>query len=210
MEALITLYALPHDASEPVICFDEQSVQCLQETRTVLKRREGQVLRRDHEYKRNGTTNIFMAVEPKRGYRSVTVTDRRTRVDFAVAIRDLIALPRYASAFRIHLVCDNLNTHFPSSFFKAFPKREAQAILKRIAFHYTPKHASWLDMAEIELSILSRQCLKRRLPDRDSIIREINHWQRARNKHHATIKWKFTLEDARNVFRYCTRQNLLN
>ena len=202
MEHLLTLYAKPYDAKEPLLCFDEKSKQLLKDTRPVKHTRAGRVRQRDYEYERNGTKNIFMAVEPKGGWRAVTVTARRTKIDFAHRMKQLIELPRYAHASQIHIVLDNLNTHFASSLIEAFGTRKAKRILKRITFHYTPKHASWLNMAEIELSILSRQALAGRIPTENALKRRVARWQRRRNKKSAMIQWKFTKEDARRIFKY--------
>ncbi len=201
MEHLLELYALPPNPDEPLICMDEKSKQLLRDTRTALPMKEGAVKRTDYEYKRNGTRNIFLAVAPHEGKRFCAVTNRRTKKDFAIFIRDLLTT-HYPHAKTIHLVCDNLNTHFPSSFFEAFSKREARRLLKRITFHYTPKHASWLNMAEIELSILSSQCIKGRMPTAQILEERMQQWEEARNATCATIQWKFTVTDARKKFKY--------
>lgn len=202
MEAVITLYQKPFNPEQPVICVDEKSKQLISDTRAPLPmNREGKLLRQDHEYKRNGTRNIFLAVEPKGGKRLVKVTARRTKQDFAQFIKEL-ADNDYPAAKKIHLVCDNLNTHFEKSFYETFPKPEAEALLKRIEFHYTPKHASWLDMAEIELSILDRQRIKGRIPTAKALISKIAVWEKWRNERKAVINWKFTVKDARETFKY--------
>jgi transposase len=158
--------------------------------------------KRDYEYKRNGTANLFLAVEPKGGNREVTVTERRTKTDFAREMRRIATLPRYRKAKKLHVVLDNLNTHFESSFYETFAKAEATHLLRRFRFHYTPKHASWLNMAEIELSILSRQALRGRIPSEHNLQKRVRTWQQDRNRKHAMIHWTFTKQDARNVFKY--------
>jgi hypothetical protein len=202
MEDVLELYTRPYDEDEPVICFDEKSKQLLKDTRNQLPMRPGKTRRRDYEYKRNGTQNIFVAVEPKAGYRRVTVTDRRTKSDFAKEIKKLIELSRYKQIKTIHIVLDNLNTHFPTSFYETFTQPVADRLLERIMFHYTPTHASWLNMAEIELSILSRQALNQRIATKEQLIETARTYQKRRNKQWATISWKFTKKDARKVFKY--------
>ena len=201
MEHLCDLYALPYNENEPVICIDEKSKQLIQNTRATLPMTEHATRRVDYEYKRNGTRNIFCAVEPKGGHRHIAVTKRRTKQDFAQFVRELIDAD-YAKAKIIHIVCDNLNTHFAGSFYETFEKEEAARILARITFHYTPKHASWLDMAEIELSILSRTAIKGRVPDAQELVSRIKRFQEERNTRRSKINWKFTKDDARRVMRY--------
>jgi len=208
MEHVLDLYAKPYDPKEPVVCFDEKSKQLLKDARAAQGAKEGRVRRRDYEYIRNGTRNLFLAVEPKGGWRNVTVTKTRKRKDFAQEIWHIARLPRYAKASTIHIVLDNLNTHSEKSLFEAFPKKKAEAICKRVKFHHTPKHASWLNMAEIELSIVERQCTKGRIPDEESLVKRTNRWQEDRNNAHALINWKFTKEDARKVFKYSPLTNL--
>ena len=200
MEHLLDLYARPYNPEEPVVCFDEKSKQLLSDTRVALPMREGKVKRSDYEYRRVGTRNIFCAVEPLAGKRCVVVTTRRTKKDFARYLQYVVAL--YTDALKIHLVCDNLNTHFPPSFFETFSKEEAERILSRIEFHYTPKHASWLNMAEIEIGVLSQQCIKGRIPTASTLRRKINAWQLARNREEKKIDWRFTTEKAREKFKY--------
>lgn len=202
MEDVLDLYAKPYDSEEPVLCIDEKSKQLLMDTRPHQATTEGNVRKRDYEYKRNGTRNIFVCVEPKGGHREVTVTARRTKRDFAEEIKRIIDLPRYQSATMIHIVLDNLNTHFPPSFVETFGEKEATHILSRIQFHYTPKHASWLDAAEIEIGILSRQSIRGRIASEEKLRTQINVWQQARNAANANINWRFTKKDARNVFTY--------
>jgi hypothetical protein len=200
MEHLLWLYALPDDLLRPLVCFDEKSIQLLAQTRDVLGCQPGKVTRQDHEYKRNGTRNVFMLVAPKRGERNVLVTNRRTKIDFAQVMHYLVDV-MYPEAEYIDLVMDNLNTHHYFSLVEVFGKSEADRIMSRLRFHFTPAHASWLNMAEVELSVLSGQCLSRRMADDWTLRREIAAWENARNERKAQIRWKFTTEDARNVFR---------
>ena len=202
MEDVLNLYEKSYNSDEPVICFDEKSKQLLGDARMSIPANPHQSLKRDYTYKRNGTRNIFLSVEPKGGHREVRETARRTRPDFATEANRVIALPRYRKARTVHLVVDNLNTHNAESFIQTFGEKKAKRILSRIQFHYTPKHASWLNMAETELSILERQCLKRRIPTQEMLSKEIAIWQRNRNRVHATINWKFTAKDARRAFKY--------
>ena len=202
MEDLLDLYAKPYDPREPVICFDEKSKQLLKETRTTRYSMNRMLIKRDYEYKRNSTRNIFVAVEPKGGWRDATVTRRRTRKDFAEAVKRLANLPQYQDVHVIHFVCDNLNTHCPGSLVEAFGVKQAVDIMRKIRFHYTPKHASWLNMAEIELSVLRRQAIKGRVPDEEVLKERITQWQERRNQAHATIQWRFTKKDARKIFKY--------
>lgn len=207
MEGLLTLYAKPHNPQEPIICFDEKPKQLLKDTCPIIPAKAGIPVKRDYIYRRNGTRNIFMAVEPKGGWRETTVTLRRTHQDFAREIKRIMELPRYCPARKIHLVCDNLNTHYEKSFIETFGQKESKPILDRLVFHYTPKHASWLNMAEIELSILSRQALGKRIPDDAALKERIAQWRRKRNQASVTIQWKFTRQDARKIFKYDRIQN---
>ena len=202
MEALLGLYAKPYDPREPVLCFDEKSKALRADTRDPIPATKHAPRRRDYEYRRSGTANIFLAVEPKGGFRALATTRRRTKGHFAGELKRIAALPRYRSARTLHVVLDNLNTHFASSLYETFPEQEAQRLLQRIQFHYTPKHASWLNMAEIELSILSRQALLGRIPTRFDLAKRLGRWQCGRNKARAMIQWTFTKKDARNVFKY--------
>ena len=202
MERLITLYHAPLNSKEPVVCIDEKSKQLLADTRPPLP---GNIIRRDYEYKRNGVRNIFVAVEPKAGYRNTQVTKRRTKQDFAHFVRQLIT-GHYRFVKKLHLVADNLNTHFEKSFYETFSKAEAEDILKRIQFHYTPKHGSWLNMAEIEINILSNQALKQRIPTEERMKAIVRAWRAGRNLRHEKINWGFTVKDARNVFKYQPNQ----
>ena len=204
MEHVLDLYVKPYNPKEPVLCLDEKSKQLLENTKPVIPMRQGAERKADYEYKRCGTSNIFMAVEPKGGYRTAKVTHRRTKRDFAHEIRRIIDLPRYQNIKKLHIVLDNLNTHFEKSLYDTFSKQETRRVLSKVQFHYTPKHASWLNMAEIELSILGRQCLNRRIPDASMLTHHLRVWQARRNKHHSKINWRFTKQDARNTFKYNT------
>ena len=196
MEDVLDLYAEPLDPLRPVVCLDERSVQLLSEVRPPAAPEPGRAARHDYEYQRHGTCNLFMMVQPLAGWRQVTVTQTRTKLDFADQLKWL-ADERYPEASRIRLVLDNLNTHTLASLYKAFQPQEANRLARRFDLHYTPKHGSWLDMAEIEFAILSKQCLAQRIPDIDSLSRRIATWQRARNDAKATISWNFTSADAR-------------
>jgi transposase len=201
MEDLLDLYHKPYDATEPVVCFDEKSTQLLADTRPPQPTTTTRARKRDYEYKRNGTRNIFVAVEPKGGKRRTKVTKRRTKKDFADAIRQLI-VNQYPRARTIHLVMDNLNTHYKKSLIETFGEAAADRLWSRLTVHYTPKHASWLNMAEIEIGILSRQALKKRLEDERRLKQETAAWERHRNRAGAIIAWTFTKKDARAVFKY--------
>jgi len=195
MYALLALYARPMSQTEPVICIDEKSLQLIGHSRAPLPMDSRSPSKVDYEYVRNGTTNLFVAVEPKAGQRIVSVTERRGKVDFVAFVGDLLT-NTYAKARRIHLVLDNLNIHFRKCFDDVLGKRAATKLLHRVKFHYTPKHASWLNMAEIEIGILTRQCLDRRVASRQLLQSEVNAWQLARNTAQRTIAWKFTRQDA--------------
>jgi len=195
MYDLLGLYAKPYDAAEPVVCLDEKSKQLLQQTRRPIPATPGEIAKEDYEYKRAGTRNLFMAVEPKGGHREVEVTRRRTKPDF-VAFVQFLALEVYAQARKIHLVLDNLNTHFRASFEETMGLEAAAGFLSRLEFHYTPKHASWLNMAEIEIGILERQCTGRRIGDQAHLCFEVSAWQQRRNQAECQIEWKFTRQDA--------------
>jgi DDE superfamily endonuclease len=195
MYELLELYAQPLRQAEPVICIDEKSLQLIAHSRQPLQMAEHSPTKQDYEYVRNGTTNLFVAVEPKAGHRIVEVTAQRGKADFVAFVSDLLT-NSYAKARRVHLVLDNLNTHFRKSFDDVMGKRAAAKLLRRVRFHYTPKHASWLNMAEIEIGILSRQCLDRRIASRELLQTEVDAWQAARNADGRTIEWKFTRQDA--------------
>jgi len=196
MYRVLDLYAQPYDPQYPVINMDEKSKQLIDDTRPRLPCKQGASVKIDAEYRRRGTVNIFVAVEPKAGKRVVQVTKRRTKQDFAFFIARLIDTKEYRRAKKIRIVLDNLNTHFPSSLHATFSETEANRILKRIAFIHTPKHASWLNMAEIEIGVLDRQCLNRRIGDRAFLQQEVMRWERRRNAKRATIRWTFTKQKA--------------
>jgi len=196
MEDVLDVYHRPYDPRFPQVCLDETSKQLVGEVRTPLLPALGHAAREDYEYVRNGVANLFMVCEPLRGWRHVTVTDHRTAVDFAHVIRALVDI-HYPDAERIVLVMDNLNTHSPASLYTAFPPAEAKRLADKLEIHYTPKHGSWLDMAEIELSILSRQYLDQRVPDKATLKGGIALWQARRNLASTNIKWRFTTADAR-------------
>jgi len=196
MEEVLDLYKLPYDPDYPLVCLDESCKQLVSETRQPLPLEAGQPERYDYEYERQGVCNLFMFFEPLTGWRHVEVTDQRTQVDYAHQLKYL-ADKRYASAKKIRLTQDNLNTHVKSSLYKAFPPAEARRILDKFEFHYTPKHGSWLNIAEIELSVLSRQCLDRRIPDKETLKSEVTAWENRRNALACKCNWQFTTEDAR-------------
>lgn len=197
MYDLLDLYARPFRSGEPVVCLDEKSKQLLRDSRTPLPIRPGMPVRQDYEYVRAGTCNLFVAVEPKGGRRTVLVTDRRAKPDFVAFVQYLLNTV-YATAHRVHLVLGNLNTHFRKCFEDVLGVKVAKALLRRVVLHYTPKHASWLNMAEIEIEIgiLDRQCLDRRLPDRATLVAEVDAWQQRRNNDQRGIAWSFTRQDA--------------
>ena len=196
MEDVIEVYHRPHDPDRPVVCVDETSKQLIVETRTPIPAKPGQPRRVDYEYKRNGTANLFMMFAPLEGWRDVKVTDQRTAVDYAQVLKEL-SDTHFPQASKIVLVQDNLSTHKPASLYEAFPAAEARRLVERFEWHYTPKHGSWLDMAESELSVLSSQCLDRRVPDKDTLTKEVAAWRNERNKTHAKADWQFTNADAR-------------
>ncbi len=195
MYDVLGLYAKPYDAAEPVVCLDEKSKQLLEQTRRPLPTWPGQVAKEDYEYRRAGTRNLFVAVEPQAGHREVAVTQRRTKRDFVEFVQRLAQVV-YAGAHIIHLVLDNLNTHFRASFEEVMGLEVATEFLARVRFHYTPKHASWLNMAEIEIGILDRQCTGRRIGDETRLRSEVLAWKQRRNQARCRIEWKFTRQDA--------------
>jgi hypothetical protein len=196
MEDVLDLYAEPHDPLKPTICFDESPYQIISETQTPIPAQPGHVQRYDYEYKREGTCNLFMFAEPQQGWRQVTVTDRRTTLDFAQCMKDLVDV-YYPHADTIRVVLDNLNTHTPAALYEAFEPAEARRIVRKLEFHYTPKHGSWLNMAEVEFAVLSTQCLDRRLGNVQVVQNEIAAWKRQRNAAHSVINWRFTVQVAR-------------
>jgi hypothetical protein len=196
MEDVLDLYEEPPDPKRPKVCFDELPYQIVAETRCPVPAQPGRPARVDYEYRRNGTANLFMSFDPDRGWRHVSVTDRRTKRDFAHEMRQLVDV-HYPDADVLRLVTDNLNTHTTAALYETFPPEEARRIARKLEFHYTPKHGSWLDMAEIELSVLSGQCLDRRMGDRSTLEREVAAWEAERNDARATIEWRFTSAAAR-------------
>lgn len=196
MEDVLEVYQRPYDPRHPVICMDEASKQLVAEVRGPLPPEPGKPLRYDFEYERRGTCNIFMFCEPLRGWRHVRVTQRRTRVDWAFALQGLLDA-EYQEAERVVLVMDNLNTHSPASFYEAFAPQEARRLTERLEIHYTPKHGSWLNVAECELSVLGRQCLSRRIDDGQRLAHEVAAWESDRNANATAVNWHFTADDAR-------------
>jgi hypothetical protein len=196
MEEVLAVYQRPMDPAYPVICMDETSKQLVGETRVALPVEPGQPRREDYEYERQGVANLFLFCEPLTGWREVQVTERRTRIDWALAMRDL-SDRLYPTARRITVVLDNLTTHGPASFYEAFAPQEARRLAERFEFHYTPQHGSWLNMAEIELSVLSRQCLDRRIGKIEVLRSEIRAWQQKRNEASKAVDWQFTTSEAR-------------
>jgi hypothetical protein len=196
MEDVLDVYQRPYDPAYPVVCMDESPKQLIGEVVPPLPARPGSVEKLDAEYVRHGTIEIFMEVEPLAGKRHVAVTDRRTKVDWARQIKEMLDV-RYPDATKVLLVMDNLNTHTTASLYEAFPPVEARRLAQRLEIHYTPKHGSWLNMAEIELSVLQGQCLNRRIPDIETIRSEVDAWQMARNYQFKKIDWQFTTATAR-------------
>ena len=196
MEDVLDLYTKEYDPDYPMVCMDETNKQQVKEVKAPIPMKEGSPQKYDTEYKRNGTSNLFIFFEPLSGWRHIEVTDRRTAIDWAEQIKELLDV-YYPNAKKIRLVMDNLNTHRISSLYKAFEPKEARRLAKRLELHFTPKHGSWLNMAEIELSHLSRQCTGRRIPDQETLKREVAAWVKHRNEHKASMDWRFTTEDAR-------------
>jgi DDE superfamily endonuclease len=196
MEDVLEVYHRPYNPEIPVVCMDEQPVQLIKETRTPLPPEPTKIECYDYEYERNGTSCIFMFCEPLAGKRSVNAQEHRTMVDWAHQVKNLLTV-EYADAEKVVLVCDNLNTHKTASLYKAFPAAEARALVSRLEIHHTPKHGSWLNMAEIELSVLTRQCLDRRIPTLETLRSELSAWNNERNSASKTISWQFTTVDAR-------------
>jgi len=196
MEEVLAVYTRPRDPDRPLVCLDESSKQLIKETRVAVPIKQGRPARVDYEYERNGTANLFMMFAPLEGRRRVKVTERRTAVDFAHALKDLSDI-HFPDAKQIVLVQDNLNTHKKASLYEAFPAAEARRLVERFEWHYTPKHGSWLNLAESELGVLSSQCLDRRIPDKQILIDEVAAWEHDRNRHHTKADWQFTTEKAR-------------
>lgn len=196
MEDVLSVYTRPYDRCYPVVCFDETSKQLVSEKQVPLPPQPGQPKRYDYEYQRNGVCNLFMISEPLAGWRHVAVTERRTKQDYAQQMKYLVDV-HYPDAEWITVVHDQLNTHDPSALYQTFEPAQAKRILDKLEFHYTPKHGSWLNMAEIELSVLARQCLERRIPDQQTLKREVAAWEERRNAQSRKIDWQFTTDDAR-------------
>ena len=196
MEDVLAVYALPYHPLYPVVCMDESSRQLIGEVHDPIPAAPGRPARVDHEYVRNGVAQLFLEVEPLAGQRHVNVTERRTAQDWAQWIRGMLD-ERYPDAIKVRLVLDNLNTHAPASLYQAFAPQEARRLVERLEFHYTPKHGSWLNVAEIELSVLQRQCLDRRIPDQDTMQSEITAWESERNNRVSKVDWQFRTSDAR-------------
>lgn len=199
MEEILILYAQPYNDKRPMVCFDEKSYQLLAHSRSPQKMKPGKLRHDDYEYKREGTRNIFMFSEPKTGQRHVLITSRRTKMDFAYAMRYLVD-ELYPSVDCIDVVLDNLNTHHYHSLVEFFGKTEADRIMAHLCFHFTPPHGSWLNMAEIEIGIMSEQCLKRRIADEWTLGQELIAWEATRNSDKRVIHWTFTVDKAREVF----------
>ena len=196
MEDVLEVYTRPFDPQRPLLCMDEKPLQLLGEVHPPLPLQAGQGVKEDYEYERHGTANLFMLFDPLSGWRHVKVTERRTKQDWAQLIREMVEV-HYPQAEKIVLVMDNLNTHSPASLYETFEPPEAQRLAQKLEIHFTPKHGSWLNMAEIELSILSKQCLDRRLPDQETLKREVGAWESKRNTSQAKVEWRFTTADAR-------------
>lgn len=196
MEDVLDVYARPYDPERPQVCFDELPVQLIAETRHPLPPKPGRPERFDYEYKRNGTRNLFFFFQPLAGWRHVLITEHRTKIDYAQAMRHLVD-DLFPEADVVVVVQDNLNTHTPAALYEAFEPAEAKRILDRLEFHYTPKHGSWLNMVEIELSVLTEQCLDGRIPDDEALQREVKAWETERNERRATVNWRFGTSDAR-------------
>ena len=201
MEDVLEVYARPPDPLRPLVCFDEGGKELRGEPRPALPAAPGRPARVDYEYERHGSANLFLACAPHLGWRQATATERRTAVDFARAVRGLLDGP-FAAAERAVLVLDNLNTHRPAAFYEAFPPAEARRLLDRLEWHHTPRHGSWLNVAEIELGVLARQCLARRVPDRATLAAEVAAWAAARNAAQVGVDWQFTTADARTKLRH--------
>ena len=201
MENVLEVYTRPYDPKRPQVCMDETTKQLVSDILESIPTQPGQVERIDYEYKREGVADLFMFFEPLAGKRFVNVTDHRTRKDWAEAMRNLSDVI-YPQAEKIVIVMDNLNTHSPASFYEAFEPEEARRLTNRFEFHFSPKHGSWLNMAEIELGILIRQCLSRRIPDKSMLVSEVNAWQKDRNSKVVSVDWRFTTADARIKLKY--------
>jgi len=201
MEDVLEVYKLPYDANRPLICMDEMPKQLLADKREPVASQAGTPARQDYEYERNGVADLFMLFEPLQGKRFVEVTEKRRKVEWATVMKQLSDV-QYPQAEKIIVVLDNLNTHSPSAFYETFEPEEARRLLERFEFHFTPKHGSWLNMAEIELSALVRQCLDRRLPDIETLTDEVQAWQQQRNDEVVKVLWQFTTTDARTRLKH--------
>jgi hypothetical protein len=201
MEDVLDLYAEPYDPRYPQVCFDEVPYQLVGETRTPLPMQPGKPQRYDYEYKRKGTCNLFVFFQPLAGWRHVKVTERRTKRDFAQCMKEMVDI-HFPDAHKIRVVLDNLNTHTPAALYEAFDPAEARRLVQKLEFHYTPKHGSWLNMAEIEISVLTAQCLDRYIPDVTSLEREVTAWQNERNTQKASVDWRFTTIKARDKLKH--------
>jgi hypothetical protein len=197
MEDILDLYAEPFQPAYPVICFDELPYQMVSETQLPVPMQTGKPLRYDFEYRREGTCNLFLLLQPLAGWRHIQVTARRTKQDFAWCMQDLVEI-HFPQAEKIRVVLDNLNTHSPAAFYEAFPPDQARRLTKKLEFHYTPEHSSWLNMAEVEISVLTEQCLDRRLGSLVIVVKEVGAWEAERNAARATIDWRFTIPNARD------------
>ena len=196
MEDILEVYKTPYNPARPVVCMDEQPTQLVRETRETVPAKPGRPERVDYEYSRNGTATNFMFTEPFSYWRKLNVRARKTAVDWAHEMKELLEVD-YPDAEKVVVVCDNLNTHTVASFYKAFEPKEARRLMERLEIHYTPKHGSWLNVAEIELSVFTRQCLDRRIPDMETLRREAKAWCRERNAGQKSVDWQFTTENAR-------------
>ena len=196
MEDVLDVYGEAYDETQPVVCFDERPCPLIADTRAPQACRPGQARRVDYEYERHGVCNAFLMFQPLAGWRSVKVTDRRTKSDFAHIMRELVDV-HFPQAQRIRVVLDNLNVHTLAALYEAFPAHEARRIVKKLEFHFTPKHASWLNMAEIEFSVMVRQCLKRRIGERATLETELNAYVQRRNNAKETVRWQFDIQQAR-------------
>jgi hypothetical protein len=200
MEDILDLYAEPYQVDFPVVCFDEIPYQLVSETQTPLPLQPGKPMRYDYEYRREGTCNLFIFLEPLAGWRHVKVTARRTKQDFALCMNEMLEV-HWPTAKKVRVVLDNLNTHTPAALYERYPPEKARQLVKKLEFHYTPKHSSWLNMAEVEISVLTSQCLDRRIGHPALLESEVIAWETERNDRRATIDWRFTIPKARDKLR---------
>lgn len=201
MEDVLEVYKLPYDANRPMLCMDEMPKQLLADKQESVACQAGKPARQDYEYKRNGVADLFIVFEPLQGKRFVEVTEKRRKIEWATVMKQ-VADELYPQAEKILVVLDNLNTHTPSAFYETFAPEEARRLVERFEFHFTPKHGSWLNMAEIELSALARQCLDRRIPDTDTLTEEVHAWQQQRNDEVVKVQWQFQTTDARTKLKH--------